>query len=644
MGQSSIRYAAGLLALTLLPGMAAHAQLSLKRIKYDSIASRYRGEHAVITDATERIEIKEGEDGLYATTTNVMEKLLLSDRSLNSGFNHDQLSYDDYFSPLTWVDAEAYIPEGNDYKKVKNRDKNGNTTLYYSGLTRKSITRTSSTNYDWELMNLPIFSFDYHIPATRTMLEVVAPEYVKMGFLLTGPDTAMVKRTVAHEHGKVIYTFTAVNVPARRSYSYVPSELYNTTHIVPYVASFRIPGARKDSVLRGTMEGHYRYEWGLVRGLNLRTDTALNRRTDELVAGAKTDREKVARIYDWVQQQFHYVSLDMPNERLTPRQADTVCKRMYGDCKDMSSILMAMCTRAGVPAHFVKIGTKDKPYNHDDLHTTWMYNHMICAVKLDGEWVFLDGTAQVLPLGANREDLQDCEALVAIDANHYKVIKIAEAPAAQNQMVDNSTINLEGTDVSGAVIQHYSGYEAWDLREALSRIRRKEEQDKLVRSLLRKGNNHFLVSNYDITEGDDAEKTVSVTADYTIKGYAQWVKKTCYINMNLKRTFADLRETEPNRNVPMYLDDKRKIEEVVVLNIPKGYRVVSVPKNKKGGEKDLYTYSITYKTDARNHTVTLTKAYELNTMKIMPAKFAALNKLTDELDNQYKETVVLTAQ
>mgnify|MGYP006921735012 CR=1 FL=1 len=80
------------------------------------------------------------------------------------------------------------------------------------------------------------------------------------------------------------------------------------------------------------------------------------------------------------------------------------------------------------------------------------------------------------------------------------------------------------------------------------------------------------------------------------------------------------------------------------MNLPKGARVSYVPKNAKGGADGILSYNISYKVDNAARTVTMTREYVLKSMTIQPSQFAALNKVADQLNELYKETVVLTGK
>jgi hypothetical protein len=630
----------------------AHAQ---NREKYDSVAARYKNEHAVYTNYIEKLNISQDEEGhLVAKSDVVMEKLFLTDLSATN-YNIDYFTHGS-FHELTDFNATAYIPVSNKgYKRVENSifgeggssDRSELTddryiVAYYTGLRKNAITTTTYSEVYPNLYLLNGFGFRENIPILNATYQVTVPKFVKMNFALVGPDTNIVKRSVWEEGSNVVYTFTAKNVKAFKGYPRVPSGRYLVPIVFPAIVSFRPTGAKKDSVLAGNKDAFYHQQYKFIKGLNIKTGSDLNKKVDELTRNAYSDREKAANIYRWVQDNLHYFGFERGLEGFVPRQADTVFARKYGDCKDMASIISAMCRKAGLNAYFTWIGTNDIPYSHDEMLDPALYNHMICAVHIGEDWIFLDGTDKHLPFGDNRIDIQGKEALVAIDANHYEIVKVPVASESRSVITDNSTMRIMNNDIAGSVSQHYTGYPSWTMIHELDGVRRKDEKDKYVRNLTMRGSDKYLCNQYDVSENDNLD--ISLNTDYTIGDYVNYVGKQCIINMNATRRFAGLRVNDSNRNVPVYLDNKETIRESVVLEVPKGYKVAYVPKPAEGSIPGLWAYKIAYNVDNKAGKVTLTKEYQLNTTKIDPTKFEENNKLVDELKKQYRETVVLTAQ
>jgi hypothetical protein len=640
------------LLVAMFAAYGANAQLSAERLKNDSIAAKYKTENAVYASYTQRLVISAEEGALVAKSYVTMEKLLISDLSPSIS-NRDNFSYSD-FNALSDYSAFAKIPTSSDYKTIRcnNFGEGGSgddvfyddfreVEVYYTNLQKNSVTETRYSLEHTDLHLLPRCFMQAAIPIASVTYEVVAPKYVNLSFVLKNTDNITIKQTKEEKNNSIIYRFTATGVPAIKAYSHVPNIWsYSAPHIIPYITSYRLTGAKKDSVILNTPEDLYRHESQYVRSLNLKTDAPLNNTVAALIKDDKTQAEKAAHIYNWVQKNIHYIAFEKGLEGFVPRPADTVFKRKYGDCKDMTSILVAMFRRAGLDAHYTWVGTSKVPYTFEETPLPLVSNHMICAVKIGGEWIFADGTESTLPFGKNRDDIQGKEAMIAIDATTYKVVTVPVEAADKNVTVDSTFIGITDYAIAGNVKLEYKGYQAWDTRMNMM-FHKGEEREKAVKALTQRGSNKYTQAKYDYLPTGNDDRDVSINAAFKVDDYVQKVGKECYVNMNLRHNFENNRINDPERKVPYFFDYKQRANEVVVLDIPKGYKVSYLPKDAQGAANGLWSYKISYKADKEK--VTLTKEYVLNTLSVDERQFAENNKMVDDLKKLYKETVVLTA-
>jgi hypothetical protein len=405
-----------------------------------------------------------------------------------------------------------------------------------------------------------------------------------------------------------------------------------------------LPGEQKDSVLLSNPTDLYKFKYKFVGNLNIKKDTMLERIVADITKGDKTKREKAAHIYDWVQKNLHYIAFEAGLAGWIPREADTVCKRKFGDCKDMTSIQVAMCRIAGIDAYFTWIGTNYKPYTFERTPLPIVSNHMICAAKIDNEWVFMDGTHPNLPFGTNAAALQGKQAMIAISPKSYQIITIPEAAAETNTITDKTQLSISTANprnLKGIVNQRYTGYQAWNYGVSFLYMK-DDEKEEAVKKLSERGSDTYLQESYTFKPTDTGDKALEFSSTFALNDYVQQIGKQYIINMNLKRTFNETHIDTAGRSVAWFFPYKMKRNEQVTLAIPKGFKVSYLPKPTKGIENGLWSYNITYKTDGKN--ITLFKEYKLETLKVAPERFVAHNKLVASLENNYKESVILTAK
>jgi transglutaminase-like putative cysteine protease len=643
-----------MLVATMLLTSSVNAQKTAERAKNDSIAAKYKDENAVYINYIEKLEIKPDEEGqLVATTRGSMEKLLISDAAPTNE-NTDYFFIDD-FNQFSHASGVSLIPDKKGgYKTEHNCGFGAGGQLsgsfyddveivqaYYTGLTKNSVTETKYSIENTDISLLPPAYFAEGIPVLHSVYEVTVPNYVKMNFVLKNTDGINLEQKKEEKEGKIIYTFTANNLRAIKRYQMVPSSTYYMPHIIPYITSYRLTGAKQDSVILRDINALGKHHFAYVKDMNIRPDTPLVRIVKELTENDKTDREKAKHIYNWVQQNIHYIGFEKGMQGLVPRPADTVFKRMYGDCKDMASLCMAMCRQAGLKAYFATIGTTDIPYSLDEIPTQSCFNHMICAVKLGDDWVFLDGTDNTEPFGENREDIQGKEAFIYMDATHHQIVKIPVVAANKNVTADSTVIHLNNNNVEGTLVHRTTGYPAWHINRVMKYLKEKDRDDWIREELMR-GSDKYRMAKYNIDAKETGSKDASITADFTIEDYAHKVGKEYIVNMNLDRQYSGQRMNDSERKVGYYYPYKEKTKEVVVLDIPEGYKVTHLPPAAHGGIEGVWSYNISYKADKNK--IVLTKEYEQQALSLSPGQFANNNKIIDELNHEYKESVVLTTK
>lgn len=634
-----------------LPLVMLLSGTAIAQTDYKSIAEKYSNENAIITNNTEHIVLKYEDDELTATSYVSEERMLVS--SLAPTLYNTQTIYHSYFSKLDEVEGVAYLPTNKGYKTTKASgyktttserenvfyDDAKQTEISYTGLTQGSRTEVNYTLKHRDLHFLPVFYVQSYLPVVKSKFEITVPKFVHLKFVIKGNHADLVKQTVKETKDEITYIWIARDVPALKSYEDAPSTSYYALHIIPYISDYQAPGSDKPKRVLGDVSDLYHYYYKFIKDVNQTSDELLDKTAEEITKGDVTPRQKAKHIYEWVQKNMHYIAFEDKLSGFIPREATAICKNKYGDCKDMTSIQVALYRKVGIDAYFTWIGTRDKPYTYEETPLPIADNHMICTIKLDNEWIFVDGTDPLIPFGYPPYAIQGKEALVGIDANNYKIIKVPEMLAEKNTVVDSTAIHLNGKAVEGATTVNYQGYGAWNIGITMM-YRNDNEKEKTIKSIMSRGSNKFIQTDFAYKIADDNNKEAYLTSKFEIKDYAQNIGKEYYVNMNLLRSYEnDYIDTK--REMSIEHSYKNKVKQVVTLDIPKGYKVTYLPPNAEKKVNGLLSYKITYSKNAKQ--VILVKEYEMQTLYVKPEQFAAQNNVVEELKKQYKESVVLTA-
>ena len=140
-------------------------------------------------------------------------------------------------------------------------------------------------------------------------------------------------------------------------------------------------------------------------------DEAVRKEAAELTRGATSTIEKVQRLYNYVALNIRYVSLSFGVGRLQPHPAPEVMQNGYGDCKDKHTLLAALLRAEDIQSYPVVIHSSRKL--DPDVPSPGQFDHVITAVRVGKDLVWLDTTAEVAPFGLIFYQLRNKQALLA---------------------------------------------------------------------------------------------------------------------------------------------------------------------------------------------------------------------------------------
>ena len=262
---------------------------------------------------------------------------------------------------------------------------------------------------------LSSFKFQNPLKTQTSKFVIQCDSNIELGFKLFGEHQDKIQFTKSIQGNTHIYTWLANEIPDFEPEGGMPSELYVQPHLIYYVKTFQKNG-KTESLLNNTV-ALYKWYYSLVKDLNKKDQSSLKNITLNLIKDKNTDFEKAEVIYNWVQQNLHYVAFENGMGGFIPRDAADVHTKLYGDCKDMANLLNEMLKYANLNSNLTWIGTRDKPYTYDEVPTPQVDNHMITNLVLDGKSYFLDATDKFCTFPMPTFHIQGKEALIGKGEN-----------------------------------------------------------------------------------------------------------------------------------------------------------------------------------------------------------------------------------
>ncbi|MEK7729808.1 MAG: DUF3857 and transglutaminase domain-containing protein, partial [candidate division KSB1 bacterium] len=187
-----------------------------------------------------------------------------------------------------------------------------------------------------------------------------------------------------------------------------------------------------------------------------RTKTRGSYEIKEQVAKLFQDRnnlsaeERIRTIYNYITENIRYSNVSFRQSRLIPQEARDVLVSKIGDCKDMTTLCIAMLNEAGIKAHYVLLNTKDAGQNRATPPAI-AFNHCIAGVETERGLKYLDLTASNYALGTLPElDIDGFSLLIRpeVKTPHYLSRKESHASNTLRkhtvQVREDNGIMIEG--------------------------------------------------------------------------------------------------------------------------------------------------------------------------------------------------------
>jgi len=296
---------------------------------------------------------------------------------------------------------------------------------------------------------------------------------------------------------------------------------------------------------------------------------AMVAKVNTLVADLTDDRKKLAVLYRYLQERTRYISVQIGIGGFQPMAASEVERLGYGDCKGLVNYMQTLLSIAGIPSYYCVVNAGSMKKNMDtDFASMSQGNHIILAVPMKQDTIWLECTSQKLPFGF-LSDFTDDRLVVACTADGGKLLrtpKFSENESAQRRTAQFS-LNKDG-DIVGAFSTIFSGTQ-YDNRLGLIDLS-SGEQAKALKEIYAVDNVDFIQINY--TNDQIDTPSISEKLDISIKRYAPKNGARTYLQPNIFNRKASVPIVQ-KREMPIYINRGYVDNDDITFTVPENYTV-----------------------------------------------------------------------
>jgi len=343
-----------------------------------------------------------------------------------------------------------------------------------------------------------------------------------------------------------------------------------------------------------------------------RTDPTpeIRAKTQELIQGRATELDKIAALYDYVAKNIRYVSLSFGLGRYQPHSAAEVFKNQYGDCKDKHTLLAAMLQAANIPSDAVLIPFARKL--DPDVPSPSQFDHMITAVPIGDELIWMDSTAEVAPFRLLSPPLRNKSALLVEPDGAGKIVQTpVDPPFLSTQHVEiEARVNDLGK-LTATLRYFLRGDNEYALRVAFRRTPQTQWKE-LGQTIAALDGIKGEITNVKPSDPSDTEKPFELDLDFAQANYLDWSSKKSKVGVPLLA--IGLPDASEDSTDSIHLGSPLDVTMDLKLTLPENFSArapvaVSV-------ERDYADFKSTYHFE--NHVLTAQRSLNFK-MRELPA-------------------------
>ena len=496
------------------------------------------------------------------------------------------------------------------------------------------------------------YRFSVHIPKKKTLnYQISGVPAVQEGFGAAASFADIVPQVTENNYIRT-YTFEVRDVPPLKEEYLMPA---------PQDLAYSISISSLDS-----WDDLVAWYATLIREQDTITPE-ITEKTESLVRGAWSRKEKIKRLYEYVATNIQYLGYELGIWAIKPYPADFVLKVGKGDCKDKTTLLATMLSSVGIESYPVLISAGDTrgvnahlPDGGTEVEAVpslAYFNHMILAVAGDepGEFIWLDPTAETCAFGDFPAGDQDRWTLIinprflteggtdsgsaGMDNRLYQFQKSPSLGAETNlKRVETAVEVREDRSVSVRQELRVTGVFNMKLRSQLSHLQTGEERAEFFHRALEL-DDRAKVMNVEVSGLSELKGELRVVVTWTCKEYLYAIGSQYVLELPVvKHPYAELL-SEDRRMYAAVIGKALSLEDKVSVKVAAPFGVEMVPEAQHL-ETAVADIDIRYSMSKRK--AEMDKVVRFLVPRVLPADIGSLKDVVRIASNRGPKRFILT--
>lgn len=372
---------------------------------------------------------------------------------------------------------------------------------------------------------------------------------------------------------KTVYTWQEENIPAKKIEDLLMISFQSKKPSL-YVAP--------DEFTMNGMNGSMR-DWGSIGKffyeLNKDRDNIspeLQSRLKQLIGNTSDKKEIIRIIYQYLQKNTRYVSIQLGIGGFQTLEASFVEKKGFGDCKALSNYMKAMLKSVNIPSYVTYISS-----GKDDIIASFpsdQFDHVILCVPLNQDTVWLECTNQSFPfnyLGSSNGN----KHVLLLTENGGKLVKTPNYRSISNVVTSKFNVNIDF--IGNATVKGNIKYEgaSYELPKAVM-TSDKDTKEHYLNSIFSSPN--FSVKNLSFKEESGNYPSLTMDCELAVRDYVSKTSKRLVFNPYLFEPSAYMPKKD---KMDFRISYSQTALDTITFSLPFGYKPEFIPAPLKSQSK-----------------------------------------------------------
>lgn len=366
-------------------------------------------------------------------------------------------------------------------------------------------------------------------------------------------------------------------------------------------------------------------------------DFELNNAYQEIFAGKKglSDLEKARLIYNYIVRNIQYSSVPFRQSGLVPQPISKIITTRLGDCKDVSSLFVALAGKAGLKAQLVLVDTRDNG-TRDMVLPSVSFNHCIVKAMINGKDHYLELTDRNLPFGSHPSHLYQALSL-DIPAMGQSGKDVGLKPlVAENRTLDQVNTSLkvkvDGRNLQFDVLTQRKGNLTTDWRQGYATTSPTDLHKEIQQSISGSYKNPVKLNSVKFMGLEELADSVTLDYSYSVKNEVIEAGSMKMIKIPLLDVVASIDNLSlDKRQFPVEYwryENTDVYESNITVELQPGQKFLEVPEDQSFTfNKSVYQIKYTKVGDA----LKVRRYARLDRSNVLPADYEKFKKFFNDI-------------